>query len=205
MNNDSKRIFANNVNRLLDKSGLDRYQLSDEIDVKYTTLSKWLSGDTFPRSDALDKIADFFGLTSDQLLKSDSDSSGKSVRINVYGSIPAGVPLEAVQMIEDWEEIPYEDTLGGKEFFALKIKGDSMYPEYLEGDTVICLLQPTFESGQDCVVIVNSYDATLKRCYHTDKGIQLRPLNQAYPPVTYGEGDEDVYILGVVKEIRRKK
>ena len=53
-------------------------------------------------------------------------------------------------------------------------------------------------------MFIDGYDATLKRCYRTDKGIQLKPLNQAYPPKTYGEGDEPIEILGIVKEIRRK-
>lgn len=128
----------------------------------------------------------------------------KPIRINVYGSIPAGIPLEAVEDITDWEEIPEDWTAGGKQYIALKVTGDSMYPEYLDGDTVIILLQPDCENGDDCAVYVNGYDVTLKRVKKEPGKITLQPLNTNYAPKTY-EHPGEVEILGVVKELRRKK
>ena len=128
----------------------------------------------------------------------------KGMRINVYGSVPAGIPIEAIQDIVDREEIPSEWTKGGQEFIALKVIGDSMYPKYMEGDTIIIQMQPIAETGQDCVVYVNGFDATLKTVKFVPEGIQLVPINPAYPPRTYGPGDDPVRILGIVVEIRRK-
>ena len=128
------------------------------------------------------------------------------VRIPVLGSIPAGVPIELIQDIIDYEDISEEMLKGGKEYFALKVKGNSMYPKYLDGDTIIVLKQNDCESGQDCIVMVNGDDGTFKRIFKTDNGITLQPLNNEYMPSFYSNEDiisKPVRILGVVKEIRR--
>ena len=119
--------------------------------------------------------------------------------------VPAGVPLEAIEDIIDTEEIPAEWTTGGREYFGLRVKGDSMYPKYMDGDIIIVRKQDTCDSGQDCVVYVNGYDATLKQVkLLPDGGVRLQPLNPSYAPKTYYEGDETITIAGVVVEIRRK-
>ena len=97
---------------------------------------------------------------------------------------------------------------GGKQYFGLKVKGDSMYPEYLDGDTLILLKQEDCESGEDCVVMVNGNDGTFKRVFKNENGIILQPLNNSYQPMIYtNEQIENlpVRIIGVVDEIRRKK
>ena len=135
-------------------------------------------------------------------------NQNKSIRIPVLGSIPAGIPMEMIEDIVDWEDISEEMLKGGKQYFALKIKGDSMFPEYLNGDVIIVLKQDDCESGQDCVVAVNGDDATFKRVFKTDNGITLQPLNNSYMPMFYSNDDvlnKPVKILGVVKQIRRNK
>lgn len=129
-----------------------------------------------------------------------------SVRIPVLGSIPAGIPLEAVEDVVDWEDIPIEWTKGGKEFFSLKVKGDSMYPKFIEGDTIILRKQDDCENGDICAVYVNGYDATLKKVVKKQDCIVLQPLNSAYDPKVYDYNDElnPIQIAGVVVEIRRK-
>ena len=81
-----------------------------------------------------------------------------------------------------------------------------MYPKYVEGDTIIVKLQPDCENGQDAVVYVNGYDATLKKVIKNEDGIMLQPLNPEYVPKQYNYNDEryPISILGIVVEIRRK-
>ena len=133
----------------------------------------------------------------------DVDEYNNSILVPVYGDIPAGVPLEAVEDIQGYEDVPVNWFKGDKKFIALKVNGDSMYPKYLDGDTVIIQLQPDCESGQDCACYVNGYNATLKTIYKYPDKIELRPLNPNYPPKTFNHPG-DVTILGVVKELRRK-
>lgn len=129
-------------------------------------------------------------------------------RIPILGNVAAGIPIEAIEDIIDWEEIPESMCAGGKEYFGLQVKGDSMYPDYLEGDTVIVRKTPCCDSGDVCVVYVNGYDATLKQLRLGDDGsVTLLPRNPAYPPRTYTKEEVQslpVSIAGVVVELRRK-
>ena len=112
-------------------------------------------------------------------------------------------------MIEDilgYEDISADMIKGDKEYFALKVKGDSMTPNYLDGDVLIVLKQDSCESGQDCIVAVNGDDATFKRVFINDNGFTLQPLNNQYQPLFYTNEEiinKPVKVLGVVKEIRR--
>ena len=138
--------------------------------------------------------------------KSKIDSKPKGMRIPVLGSIPAGIPIELIEDIIDYEDISEEMLKGGKQYFALKVKGNSMEPKYLDGDTLIILKSDDCESGQDAIVMVNGDDGTFKRVFKTDNGITLQPLNNEYMPMFYSNENIKklpVRILGVVKEIRR--
>lgn len=135
-------------------------------------------------------------------------SSPSSAVVFIYGTIPAGIPMECIEDVIDTEEIPIDMLKGGKQYFGLKVKGDSMEPEYLDGDTLILLKQEDCESGDDCVVMINGFDGTFKRVFKNEQGIILQPLNNKYSPMVYSNEDIQnlpVRILGVVEEIRRKK
>lgn len=147
------------------------------------------------------------------MMKNDSNvrgfSMGRSVvQIKVYGTIPAGIPVEAVEDTIDTEEIPASWLSGDREYFALQVHGDSMYPQYLEGDVVIFLKTDTCETGDDCVVYVNGQDATLKRIKRYEDGsLSLCPLNTSYSPCTFTAKQVQelpVTIGGVAVELRRK-
>lgn len=171
------------------------------------------SGKTItPTVDAVKNISKGLGIPLQELLNILDDeqefivNTNKSIRIPVLGSIPAGVPIELIEDILDYEDISEEMLKGGKEYFALKVKGNSMEPKYLNGDTIIVLKQNDCESGQDAICMVNGDDGTFKRVFKTDNGITLQPLNSEYMPMFYSNEDiknKPVRILGVVKEIRR--
>lgn len=203
-------IFKENINRLLKQHDKTQLELAKFIGVSNTTINNYVRGYNMPRMDKVDKICSFFNVKRSDLIEDTSSTSDKKgVRINVVGSVPAGVPVEAITDIIDWEEIPQEWTRGGKEYIGLKVKGDSMYPKYVENDTIIVLITPDCDSGQDCVVFVNGYDATLKKVRKNENGtITLIPFNREYPEKTYGNGkgaiNEEITIFGKVVEIRRK-
>lgn len=129
-------------------------------------------------------------------------------KIPVLGRVPAGVPIEAVTDIVDEIDIPPEWADDGRGYFALKVKGHSMYPDYCDGDYVIIRQQPTADTGEDVVVYIGDDDATLKRLYRDINKIEFRPLNDGYQ--TYSFTNEEamekpVTIAGIVVEMRRNK
>lgn len=130
-------------------------------------------------------------------------TTDRTFSIPVVGSIPAGVPIDAIEDVVGRVVIPEEWTKRGDEFFALRVSGDSMYPLFLDGDTVIIKRQACANSGDICACYVNGYDATLKRIKLTEHSITLQPENTNYAPATYTHPGE-VTIAGVVVESRRK-
>lgn len=118
-----------------------------------------------PTLETIKSVAKGMNMTTDDLLKILDDnqeitinantSSHSSAVVFVYGTIPAGIPMECIEDIIDTEEISADMLKGGKQYFGLKIKGDSMTPDYIDGDIIICEKVSDCESGQDCIVMVN--------------------------------------------------
>lgn len=204
-------MFYNLYKTLCEQRELSVSKAAEIIGFDKSTVTSWKKNGTTPSREVLELIADYFEVSLDYLLtgKENTPSDKKGVRIPVLGSVAAGIPIEAIEDVVDWEDIPTEWTRGGYEYFGLKVKGDSMYPEYLDSDTVIVQKQENCESGQDCVVYVNGYDATLKTVKLGEDGsITLQPINPQYPPKTYTKEEVEgipVIICGIIKELRRTK
>ena len=158
-------------------------------------------------SDTLHKWATFYNVSVDYLLKNNKDYVEKTgFKIPVLGSIPAGIPVEAIEDIVDYEEISSSLAKTG-EFFGLKVKGTSMQPRIMNNDVVIIRKQPTAESGDVCVVMVNGYEATLKQIKLTENGITLIPFNTEFSEMNYTNEDIEklpIRIIGKVVELRGK-
>ena len=133
-------------------------------------------------------------------------STAKSTRIPVYGSVAAGIPLDAIQDIEDYEEITDEMARAG-EYAALKIKGNSMLPRFTPGDVVIVKLQNDVDNGDIAIVMVNGDEATCKKIKKTPEGVMLISTNPDYEPMFYTNREieeKPVKIWGKVVELRAK-
>ena len=182
----------NNVKQFRVDLGLTQNELASKIGVNIQTVWGWENQKFNPKGKRLRDLARLFGVPEADIV----GGKPKNV-IAVLGSVHAGIPLEAIEDIVDYEEIP-TDWRG--EYFGLKVRGDSMSPKYLDGDTIICKVQSTCESGQDCVVRVNGFDATLKTVVIGDGFVELVPYNSQYETTRF----KSVAIIGVVVELRRK-
>lgn len=198
----------NNLKTARKAANMTQAEVARVIGITQNGYSYWENGKAKIDHQSLTKLANLFGVSTDYLLGVAGASDDKSVRVPVLGAVPAGIPLEAIEDIIDWEEIPQSMLAGGKEYFALQVQGNSMYPEYLPGDTVIVRKAPVCDNGDVCIVYVNGYDATLKQVkLLPDGSITLMPRNPEYPPRTYTKKEIEnlpVSIAGVVVELRRK-
>lgn len=163
----------------------------DEMDVSVSeTFPNWTPGETI--EDAKSIIPE--------------GNLSRAVKIPVLGYVRAGIPIDAVEEILDYEEIT-EDMANTGAYFCLQIKGDSMEPKFSEGDVVVIRQQETVENGDIAVVLINGNDATIKKFYRTDAGIQLVATNPSYDPLFYTPKDVDslpVSVIGKVVELRAK-
>lgn len=201
---DYNKEFGKRLKKARTDLGLTMKELGSLVDLHESTIKRYEDGNI--RQLDIVKAEDFAAaLKMDRLTLLGwevSDEYNNSVLIPVYGSIPAGIPLEAIEDIQGQVDIPADWLSNGREYIALKVIGDSMYPKYLDGDTVIIQLQPDCESGQDCACYVNGFNATLKTVKKGYGKIELKPYNPNYPPQTYNHPGE-VTIIGVVKQLRR--
>lgn len=207
----NKEIFANNLQYYMNLNNKSRNDVCRDLEIPYSTFTDWYNANIYPRIDKIQLLANYFGIQKSDLVESKSNSQiiqSNSAIVFVYGTIPAGIPMECIEDIMDTEEISADMLRGGKQYFGLRVKGNSMEPEYLEGDTLILEKVDDCESGDDCVVMVNGNDGTFKRVFKNENGIILQPLNPSYSPMVYtNEQIENlpIRILGVVVEFRRKK
>lgn len=198
-------MFSEQLRKLRRLNNLTQTELSKLLNVSNGTIAMWETDKRQPDIDTLKKLANFFNVTTDYLLGKDIKDNNKGVKIPVLGVVPAGVPIEAIEEILEYEEITPEMAKSG-EYFGLKVKGDSMSPNILEGDILIVRKQEDANSGDICVVMVNGDDATVKKIKKDPKGLTLIPNNPAYD-VTYFTNEEivsiPVRIIGKVVESRR--
>lgn len=193
------------IRELRRKNALSQAQLAAICGVSQTAVSQWENGHTVPDRDSLLALADYFGLPVEQLLGKEKQERQRFF-VPVLGYVRAGLPMEAVEEILDYEEITPEMARAG-EHFALAIRGDSMEPRFCENDVVIVRKQSDVSSGEVAVVLINGNDATVKKVIKNGKGLILVPMNTSYEPIYFTKNEVEelpVMILGKVVELRGK-
>ena len=128
--------------------------------------------------------------------------------IPVLGRVAAGIPIEAVEDVVDYEELSsdiFKDS--PKNYFGLQVKGNSMEPRICNGDYVIVHKQEDAETDDTVIAMVNGSDAVCKRLKKYADSIALVSLNPAYEPMLFTREQIDslpVRIIGKVVELRGK-
>lgn len=195
------------LKKALSIRGITPVELSQKTGIPKSSISQYMSGYAKPKQDRIYIISKALSINEAWLMGYDVDmeKSVKSVQIPVLGSVPAGIPLEAIEDIIDYEEIPAAIAEKG-DYFGLKIKGHSMEPQIMDGDTVIVLKVDDVESGDVAIVMVNGDDATCKKVVKQAGGVQLVPFNPVFDPLYFSNEEiisKPVRVIGRVVEIRR--
>lgn len=225
-----KDTFANRLNKALKYNNMKAIELSNKTGINKSLISNYLNGNFKAKQDKLTEMAEVLNVSETWLMGYDVsmdrewlkdseidnatlinnfyiEDDSKNIKIPILGKIPAGVPLEAIEDIDGYVEVAKSIVKDPYNLFALKISGDSMNPEYKTNDIVIVKKQFEFNSGDDCVVMVNGNDATFKRVIKQEDSIILKPLNNNYEPTFFSKKDiidRPVKIIGVAIEVRRK-
>lgn len=193
-------------------------ELGARLNVTRNAVSQWETDKRIPTSQMLSELAKLFNVSTDYLLGRDpipNDLKSEinyaipltgGVRIPVLGSIVAGIPNTAVTEYDEWIEISQSLAMRG-DYFALRIKGDSMEPTLFDSDIVVIRQQPDVEDGEIAAVSIAGNEATIKRIYHRSDGIDIVGDNvRAFPRMFYSNHDIaslPVRIMGKAVEVRR--
>lgn len=208
-----------NLKKIRTQNKKQQQEVADYLGINRVSYARYESGERQPDFQTVANLADFFGVSVDYLLGREVSANSpwnengidmaprkKGIKIPVLGRVVAGIPVEAVQDVIDYEEIDEEMAKTG-EFFALQIQGDSMEPRIKSGDVVIVRKQDIVDSGDIAIVMVNGDDATCKKFVKHKNGVSLVSMNPAYTPMFYTMDEVEslpVRVLGRVMELRAK-
>lgn len=209
---EEKKVTGDRIKLCRQRKNETLQQLGEAIGVHKSTVMRWEKGETERISGAvLAALANHFSVSPLWLGGESEDMTpekryGGNVRIPVLGYVKAGIPIEAVEEILDYEEISEEKALQG-EYFALSVKGDSMEPRICQGDVVIVRMQENVDNGDVAVALVGDNEATVKKFYRSESGIKLVAFNPMYSPLEFSPDEVNslpVKVIGKVIELRGK-
>lgn len=192
--------FKSKIKTYRKDRGLSQQDLADHFGYKsFTTIQKWEDGSSTPPAKTMKLLAEFFGVSLEDLL-----TESEKIAIPILGTVRGG-SLRLAQ--DEWlgqELVPVEESLGG-EYFYLEVIGDSMInARIFPGDLVYVKRQPVVTSGTIAVVLVGD-EATLKRVYYKDNGLVLHPENPKYDDMVFSEKEIDEKNIQVIGEVIHSK
>lgn len=210
------KYIGNKIREFRLKKNITQEELAEFLNTTSQTISRYEIGDRKTNQDILFKLAEYFNVSINDFfppLSFDNasvvDINSNIVKIPVYGSIKAGIPIESQSDIIDYVDIPKEWTKGGKEFYGLKISGDSMFPKYQENDIVIFEHNEDLNqfNGKDCAIMINGTESTFKKLLINDQGIVLQPYNVGYDIMMFSNEEIEnlpIKVVGIARERRTK-
>lgn len=192
--------IAENIKRIRLEHGLSQSELGKIAGVSDKAVSTWELGLKTPRMGAVEKMANYFGITKSAIVDDAPMTSlqkpvvppgfmlmPEMVQVPLIGSIACGTPITAEQNIKSYVGVP----AAWRADFALECHGDSMAPTICDGDVVCIRSQPEVEQGQIAAVRIGE-EATLKHCYYQNGVVQLIADNPSVcPPMVYTGSDLD--------------
>lgn len=211
--------FSKNLKYLREKKGLEQQELADMLNVGRSTISCWENDLRSPQMEYVLKLAQYFNVKDnfifDDLSATEFDNASfveleeEIIKIPIYGTIKAGIPIESQEDIIDYVEIPKSWTKGGKQFYGLKISGDSMFPKYDENDIVIFEKNDdsSLFNGKDVAIMINGTESTFKKILVNEQGIVLQPYNTAYDIMMFSKEDVEnlpIKVVGIAREKRTR-
>lgn len=123
------------------------------------------------------------------------------VNVPIVGKVTAGIPITAVENIEEYFPLPEHLVPSDESVYMLEIEGDSMVDAgILNGDYVIVRSQQTASNGDIVVAMTDENEATVKRFFKEKDYFRLQPENQTMEPIIL----KNVTILGVVIGLYRQ-
>ncbi|WP_137789590.1 transcriptional repressor LexA [Bacillus sp. E(2018)] len=131
----------------------------------------------------------------------DNIPSVRSVSIPVIGKVTAGLPISAVENVEEYFPLP-EHVVGDENVFMLSVVGDSMIEAGIfNKDLVVVKQQPTANNGDIIVAMTDEDEATVKRFFKERNHIRLQPENSSMEPIILQSCTILGKVIGVYRNI----
>lgn len=193
--------IADVLRRLLEANDINQASLARIAGVSDATVSLWLSNVRKPSIDALQRISEHFGVSSDELLgmssaKYLSADAPKKAYMPLYGRVHAGTVQEP-DIVEHDVPVPYEVWRRHRGAILLEVEGDCMSRVLPPGCLVIVdkTMQP---SSGSIVVAALDNEYVIRRYSRGANTLMLSPdsYNQDWQDIVIT--DDTVELVGVV-------
>lgn len=206
--NDYGKIISKNLKRIAYEKGKSQADMSRDLGIPKTTISSWMNGARVPKMPAIDMLCEYFGVKRSDIMEpyDRSEVYAPEGMIPLFSSVSAGAGCFADGNIEGYVPLPSEYKNKG-EFFALKVKGNSMEPLIMDGDSVIVKKGDIADSGRIVIAVVNGDEGFCKKLVRYKGSIGLISTNPDYDPMIFTNEECEttpVRILGTVMELSRK-
>ncbi len=203
-------MLSDNLSFYRARAGLTQSETAARLGVTRQAYNHYETGKREPPLSVLKALAEIFDVSVDDLTADKAPKHEKKARTGVkvplLGTIRGGEPSYAFEDIDGEVEISERLAATG-EFFALRLRGDSMAPAIMDGDIIIVRRQDFVESGEVAAVLIDGEDATCKQVVRSPGGITLVGFNASvFTPRFYSAAEIDalpIRILGKVVETRR--
>ncbi len=125
--------------------------------------------------------------------------------IPILGRVAAGVPILAVENVQDTVKVDRVLLGGHREVFGLRIVGESMIDDGIfDGDYVFVKKTAAARDGEIVVAMIEG-EATVKRYFPEGDRIRFQPANSNMAPIIVRKADfKSVDIIGIVVGVYRK-
>lgn len=198
----SKNVIGKRIKELRKQKKLTQNDLSKLTGYKQNTISSHENGTRGIDEIDIMNYCKALGVTPSDLFQKDEQPKIETLpvkKIPVLSKISAGLPIYSEENLIDYIYFATKNLNSNKEEFGLQVSGDSMDKIFQEGDVVVVEKDSIVENGQLGVVMINGYNATVKRIRYTEDQIILIPEsnNPIHYPQVYGRNDE-VKIIGRV-------
>jgi repressor LexA len=200
--------FPSRLKDLRKEKNLRQKDLATDLGVARTTIANYEQGTRFPDKDVLNKLANYFNVSTDYLLgRIDYPSylpqgtmpANDMVQIPILGTIQAGRPILVHENIEGYRSTD-RNSIKGSDYFFLRVNGDSMIGSRIyPGDLVLVRKQEDVDNGDIAVILINGEEATLKRVFKKNGQLILQPENPKYEPLIFTQGE--VRIIGKIVKV----
>ncbi|WP_192943039.1 S24 family peptidase [Staphylococcus cohnii] len=190
------------LKRLMELKSGSIKAFSEEIGLAYTTVRSILERGVFnAKVENVIKICKGLNIKPEEIVDIEQPQleTLPVKKIPVVSQISAGLPIYSEENLIDYIYFATNKLNADKEEFGLKVSGDSMDKIFQDGDIVVVEKDSVVENGQLGVVLINGYNATVKRIRYNGDQIILIPEsnNSSHYPQVYGKNDE-VKIIGRV-------
>lgn len=193
-------------------ANLTQDELAQKLGVAKSTISMYENGNRIPNLAQLQKLANFYKVDMNYLTGNEASLPGNMypaeeniVMVPKLGFVAAGLGCLAENEVVGYEGFAASSIKRGHEYMCLEVKGDSMYPLLIPGDTVLVQVQRTVDSGKIAVVTVDGDEGVIKKVIYGSNWIELHSINPMYPIRRFeNEEVQKINVMGLVVESKRK-